>query len=102
MDRLALQALLESILGSDHVYFQPPSNVTMIYPAIRYSFTKIDGKYANNHRYTGEWVYQIIYITKDPEPKSLVNQKLTALTYCKFDRSYVSDNLNHFVYSITI
>ena len=102
MDRLALQALLESILGSDHVYFQPPSNVTMEYPAIRYSFTKIDGKHANNKRYTGEWVYQLIFITKDPNPESIINKKLMALTYCKFDRAYKSDNLHHFVYSITI
>lgn len=102
MDRLALQALLESILGSDQVYFQPPSNVNMQYPAIRYSFLKLDGKSANNHRYTSEWVYQLILLTRDPEPESSINKQIAALQYCKFDRTYVSDNIHHFIYNLSI
>ena len=35
--RLTLQTKLEDLLGSKHVYYQPPENLKMEYPAIRYS-----------------------------------------------------------------
>ena len=37
--RLELQNKLEELLGSRHVYFQPPESVKMEYPAIKYSMT---------------------------------------------------------------
>lgn len=40
--RIDLQYLLENILGSRHVYFQPPETVKMNYPAIVYSLDGID------------------------------------------------------------
>ena len=49
--RLKLQTILEDILGSGNVYFQPPSSVKMSYPAIRYSRDNIDKKVANNSTY---------------------------------------------------
>ena len=30
--RLALQSLLEELLGSKNVYYQPPENLKMVYP----------------------------------------------------------------------
>ena len=35
-DRKALQADLEQLIGSRNVYYQPPENVKMNYPAIVY------------------------------------------------------------------
>ena len=36
-NRLDLQALLEDLLGSRNVYYQPPESVKMNYPAIVYA-----------------------------------------------------------------
>ena len=46
--RTELQTLLEEILGSKNVYFQPPDTVSMKYPAIVYSLNRIDKKAAND------------------------------------------------------
>ena len=100
MERLELQTLLESILGSDHVYFQAPATTLMKYPAIRYSLKDAGGKRANNRRYTKETAYSVILIDKNPE--SPFFQTLLDLPYCKFDRAYTADNLNHFSFTITI
>ena len=99
MDRLELQTLFESILGSDHVYFQAPAITLMKYPAIRYSLSKLGGKRAGNRRYTKETVYQVILIDKNPESPYV--QALLEIAYCKFDRAYTADNYNHFSFTIT-
>ena len=39
--RQTLQSELEAILGSRNVYYQPPANLKMQYPAIRYKKQKI-------------------------------------------------------------
>ena len=100
MDRVDLQNLFESILHSNNVYFQPPVKQSMNYPAIRYSLLKIGGKRANNKRYTKETGYNILLI--DPNPDSLFVEPLLQLPFCKFDRYYVSENLNHFSFTIII
>ena len=46
--RLTLQIKLEDLLGSKHVYYQPPENLKMEYPAIRYSKSDEEDIYANN------------------------------------------------------
>ena len=100
MDRIGLQTIFEEILGSENVYFQAPVKRAMSYPAIKYSLYKLGGKKANNKNYTKEVAYNVILI--DPNPESLFIEPLLQLPYCKFDRSYVSDNLNHFSFIITI
>ena len=39
-NRIELQTLLEELLGSKNVYYQPPNNLSMSYPAILYSTDK--------------------------------------------------------------
>ena len=46
--RLDLQKLLEKTLGSRNVYFQPPPNVQMEYPAIVYKRRKIDNDFGDD------------------------------------------------------
>ena len=50
--RLDLQYKLEELLGARHVYFQPTASVTMEYPAIKYSKSRIDTKKANDSTYS--------------------------------------------------
>lgn len=96
--RLDLQAILETILGSRNVYFQPPENLKMKFPCIVYSRTSSDVTYADNIKYHLEKAYQVTYIDKDPD--SDIPDKIEGLPKCRFDRSFVSDNLNHYVFTL--
>lgn len=96
--RLELQTKLEELLGSRNVYYQPPENVKMEYPAIVYSKNRITSKYANDSIYSRSTNYEIIVIDKKPD--NSVIDKLLSLPYCSFSRHYKADNLNHDVLNI--
>ena len=96
--RLELQTILENILGSDHVYFQPPKNVEMDYPCIKYSLAFLKTEFANDNPYNHRVQYIVTVIDKDPD--SIIPLKLAMLPTCMFDRHYVADNLNHDVFNI--
>jgi hypothetical protein len=91
--RLQLQTKLEELLGSRNVYYQPPETVKMEYPAIRYSKSDIDSKYANDAKYSNITQYEIIVIDKRPDNN--VIQKILDLPLSSFDRHYTANNLNH-------
>lgn len=91
--RTDLQTLLETLLGSNKVYFQPPSTITMIYPCIVYQRSDIDTKYANNNPYALKKQYTVTVIEKNPD--SIIPDKVAQLESCMFDRHYVVDNLYH-------
>lgn len=97
-DRLDLQGLLEELLESRNVYYQPPESVKMQYPAIRYSKKNIQSVYANNSKYLMRDCYELIVISRTPDHP--VIKKLLALPYCSYDRPYIADNLYHDVLTI--
>lgn len=96
--RLELQTLLEELLGSRNVYFQPPENLKMKYPAIVYERSGIDEIFADNEAYRTLKRYTITYIDEDPD--SEIPDKLQALRYCYFDTHFASENLNHDVFTL--
>lgn len=104
MSRLELHETLCEIVnitepnGDRHVYFQPPESVKMKYPAIVYSRTNIQNRHANNNVYKQDDAYTVIVIDSDPE--SEIPRKVSKLPKCRFDRHYVSDNLNHDSFTI--
>lgn len=91
--RLELQSKLEELLGSRNVYYQPPENLKISYPAIIYSKEDIDIKYANNKNYNNVNRYNIIVIDKLPD-NNVIN-KILQLPLSSYDRHYNDDNLNH-------
>lgn len=91
--RIDLQTLLETLLGSENVYYDPPTSLAMKYPAIRYSKSDIQTIFADNTLYYSKKRYEIIVISKKADHP--VIDKLLELPYCSFDRHYKSDNLNH-------
>lgn len=99
--RLRLQSMLESILGSRNVYFQPPASITMNYPCIVYNFTGVYATQADNLKYLKSDAYDVTFITKDPVFDE-VNEALLEIPYCRFSRHYTNDNLHHFNYSLRI
>lgn len=91
--RLELQTLLEDLLGSGNVYYQPPESIKMSYPAIVYSKSRIASRKANDFLYSRNTSYEITVIDKLPD--NPVIDELLKLPYCSFDRHYKADNLNH-------
>lgn len=92
-NRLDLQSLLEELLGSRNVYYQPPESIKMQYPAIRFSKKNIASTHADDSKYLLRDCYDIIVISRSPDDP--VIKKLLALPYCSYDRQYVADNLYH-------
>ena len=97
-DRLELHSVLQELLGSSNVYYQPPESIKMQYDAIRYSKKAIDSKYANDRKYSMTDCYELIVISRLPD--NPVIKKLLSLPYCSYDRHYVADNLHHDVLTI--
>ena len=97
-DRLDLHSLLQELLESEHVYYKPPENVKMQYPAIKYSKKRIDSKKANDSKYLMNDCYELTVISRIPDHP--VIKKLLALQYCSYDRHYVADNLYHDILTI--
>jgi len=96
--RLQLHEILVEKLGSRNVYFQPPSGHLMKYPCIVYQRTETDVRYANNQLYKDKDMYTATVIDSDPD--SDIPARLKVLPYCRFNRRFTADNLNHDVYNI--
>lgn len=97
-DRVELQAYLEKILGSENVYYQPPSNVKMEYPAIKYDLNDVYKSYAGDKVYRFRRQYQLIIIDRAPDHP--VIDKLLQIPGCEFGRTYKADNLYHCVLTL--
>lgn len=91
--REELHYLLVDLFGSEKVYYQPPENLKMEYPCIRYSVSDVAGRSADNMHYHLTKRYEIVVIDKRPD--NPVIDKLLELQMATFNRHYVSDGLNH-------
>ena len=96
--RVELQSLLEEVLGSRNVYFQPPANVRMKYPAIVYKRSHIANTHANDDVYKQSLSYELTVI--DANPDSEIVMRISQLPMCRHDRHFAVDNLNHDVFTI--
>ena len=96
--RIELQTKLEELLGSSNVYYQPPGNQKISYPAIVYSLDDIKCTSADDIAYLQTRCYEIILIDKKPDNAAI--NKILNLPLCNFDRHYVANNLNHDVFTL--
>lgn len=96
--RLDFQTLLEAILGSENVYFQPPSGFMLSYPCIVYNRSNIRAAHADNAPYKHIYEYTVTVI--DVNPDSEIPMKVASLPRCEYDRGFRSGNLNHDVFNI--
>lgn len=94
--RLNLHEILKGF--TKNVYFQPPSNVKMAYPAIKYVREDIRNTFADDSVYAQAHYYQITVIDEDPD--SEIVKGISKLPKCRYDRHYTADNLNHDVFTI--
>lgn len=96
MSRLELQTLLETIVPN--VYFQPPESISLSYPCIVYKLSFIKSRFANNDPYSNRKEYMITLM--DTNPDNTYVDILANLHLCSFDRHFMADNLNHYVFTI--
>ena len=96
--RLELQSKLEELLGSRNVYYQPPESIKLNYPAIIYSKSNLQNRFANDKRYSKISRYEITVI--DRKPDNAVIDEILELPYCSFDRHYTADNLYHDTFTL--
>lgn len=94
--RVDLNTLLK--LVCPNVYFQPPSNVQMEYPAVVYERDRADTKFADDKPYNVTAQYSMTLITRDPDDS--IWKALAALPMCAHERYFAADSLNHDVFSI--
>ena len=97
-NRLNLQSTLENLLGSRNVYYQPPTNIQMKYPAIIYTKSDIYERKADNTKYSQYTRYAITVVDKLPD--NAVIENILELPMSSYDRHYVSENLNHDVITL--
>lgn len=104
MDRMALDEKLASVLnitesnGDRHTYFNPLPSVRMKYPAIKYSLNNMNTTFANNGAYRNTQSYEVTLIDKNPDSEYVA--KIMQIPFCRFDRFYIADNLNHWTFTI--
>lgn len=98
--REQLGCILENALGDycENCYFEPPDGLEMEYPCITYELSNAKTQYADNNPYITDKRYIVTVIDRDPD--SEIRDKVLMLPKCSFDRAFVSDNLNHYVFTI--
>lgn len=94
--RLDLHALLTEI--TEHVYFQPPTNIVMQYPCIMYARNGDQAEFAGNKAYLHVKRYQVTVVDRNPD--SALPDLVGNLPMCRFDRFFAADNLNHYVFTL--
>jgi hypothetical protein len=98
--RLDFHNKLVEALGTPYVYFQPPEDIRMHRGnRIIYSREEIPFTLADNTKYSGHTRYSVTLVSKDPD-WALVQELPFLFQFCRHDRHYVADNLNHDVYII--
>lgn len=104
MEKEALHDILCNILeapfpdGEDHCYFEPPADIEMKYPCIKYNYTNDLDDFADNIHYRSFRRYTVTIIDDDPDSK--IPERFKKLPYCSSDRNFASDGLSHFVYTL--
>lgn len=89
-----LQKKLVEIIGNNNVYFQPPSNVKMKYPAFRYQLDAINIRSADNLNYRKSKSYAITHIYQSLS-NELTDKMLDSFQSIRFvNRSYVDGLYN--------
>lgn len=94
--RLELQTLLETL--TQNVYFQPPTNTSIVYPCIIYQLDGGRSEFADDVPYHHIKRYAVTVIDRDPD--SVIPDKVAALPTASLNRFFVADNLNHTVYNL--
>lgn len=90
----SLQNELKTLLGSNHVYFQPPPNLRMHYPCFLVERAGISGFAADNKNYLYTKQYRVTYISNEEDP-DMIDTVMKHFQMCSYGKPFVTDNLYH-------
>lgn len=96
--RLELQTLFEVLLGNDHVYFQPPPNLQMVYPCIVYAQDNAKTEFAGNRPYSNAKRYLVTVIDRNPDTS--IPDTVAKLPLTNLNRVFTASNLHHYVFNM--
>lgn len=96
--RIQLQSLLEALLGTANVYFQPPATAEMQYPCIVYHRDIALAEFADDIPYRRSKRYQVTVIDRNPD--SEIPDNVAQLPLCRHSRFFTAHNLNHDVFDL--
>jgi len=85
-------------LGSRNVYFQPPETLKMSYPCIVYAWSGNEVYHADDRPYRVKRKYSATVI--DPNPDSEIPDKIAEMPMTELNRTYTTERLNHYVFTI--
>lgn len=89
---------LKEILGSDYVYFEPPTGFKLSYPCIIYELNRIDKVNADDKKYLKRYVWSITVIDNDANTD--LPDKILDLPYCTLSQRFVNERLVHNVFTL--
>lgn len=93
-----IKAAVSGIVSGDQIYYQPPEGFRLDYPCIVYEMTGVWDRFGSGKRFAGKRKYQMMLITRDPDCPAV--EKLLGLTYTALDRTFTTDNLYHYTFTI--
>ena len=96
--RLELEEMFREVLGNNNVYFAPPETVRLKYECIVYERVNNKTVFANNVPYKTDRRYVVTVISEDPD--TVTPDKLATKEKCTLDRTFCTDNLYHFVFTV--
>ena len=99
LKRVDIQEKFKFLLGSNNVYYQPPANLKMKYPAIVYSLDGLDVKRFDNTRLINKNCFSVTHIYRN-ESENLVETMLTNFEYISFDNRSIVDGIYNDHYTI--
>lgn len=94
--RQQLHLILKTLCPN--VYFQPPTGMQMVYPAITYKRDFAVTEFADNIPYSRTKRYMVTVI--DQNPDSLIPDKVADLPMTTFNRHFSVGQLNHDIYTV--
>lgn len=97
--RLNLQKDLINLLGSKHVYFDPPESIKLQYPCFIYQSDIPYTLNANNHLYKFNKRYSVTYVDENPD-NDMTERLLDYFQYASAGNPYTSDDLHHYPFDI--
>lgn len=88
-----------NFMGKDMVKFQPSPNYKLTYPCLLYSYTGGRTEFAQNYPYMYTRRYTVTLITRD-STSDLPDRFAMTFPMCVHDRSFVTDNLYHHIFTL--
>jgi hypothetical protein len=96
--RLDFQTALAALQDGVAVYFQPPPNVSMVYPAIVYNRDIRAVSYADNGIHSQTHRYQVTVIDRDPD--SLLPDLVGDMPLSTRVRHFTTEGLHHDIFYV--